>query len=377
MKQIYGRAYVRGSIEDDTLITIDGAVIAAVTQTRDVPRDAERTASLIVPGFIDLHIHGGDGADFMDADERANARILAFHARHGTTALMATTLSGSITDLQDAVAAMARSSDERGAEIAGIHLEGPYINRERAGAQNRGSIRPADIHEIASLIERAPHLKWMITFAPEIEGARALVERFRDRVVFSIGHTSADYAEAVAALDWGATHFTHLFNAMTGMHHREPGVVGAALVSRSATAELIADGIHVHPAVLNIAATTLPHRIALITDAIRACGLADGTYKLYDQDVDVKDGSARLRNGGTLAGSTLTMHDAVRNMIELAGLPIERVIPLATDIPARIAGVRDRKGTIDRGYDADLVLLDKKLDIERVVVRGEELNDER
>jgi N-acetylglucosamine-6-phosphate deacetylase len=370
MKHIYGRAYVRGSIEDDTLITIDGGAIAAVTQTRDVPRDAERTASLIVPGFIDLHIHGGDGADFMDGDERANARILAFHGRHGTTALMATTLSGSVTDLQNAVAAMARSSDERGAEIVGIHLEGPYINRERAGAQDLGSIRPADIHEIASLLERAPHLKWMITFAPEIEGARALVERFRDRVVFSIGHTSADYAEAVAALDWGATHFTHLFNAMTGMHHREPGVVGAALVSRSATAELIADGIHVHPAVLNIAATTLPHRIALITDAIRACGLADGTYKLYDQDVEVKDGSARLRNGGALAGSTLTMHDAVRNMIELAGLPIERVIPLATDVPARIAGVRDRKGSIDHGYDADLVLLDKKLDIERVIVRG-------
>ena len=370
MKQIYGRAYVRGSIEDDTLITIDGGAIAAVTQTRDVPRDAERTASLIVPGFIDLHIHGGDGADFMDADERANARILAFHARHGTTALMATTLSGSVTDLQNAVAAMARSSDERGAEIAGIHLEGPYINRERAGAQDRSSIRPADTHEVASLLERAPHLQWMITFAPEVEGARALVERFRDRIVFSIGHTSADYAEAVAALDWGATHFTHLFNAMTGMHHREPGVVGAALVSRSATAELIADGVHVHPAVLNIAATTLPHRIALITDAIRACGLADGSYKLYDQDVEVKDGSARLRNGGALAGSTLTMHDAVRNMIELAGLPIERVIPLATDVPARIAGVRDRKGTIDRGYDADLVLLDKKLDIEKVIVRG-------
>src|SRR5438477_3958079 len=370
MKEIYGRAFVRGAIEDDVLITIDGGTIESVQQTRDVPRDAERTSSLIVPGFVDLHIHGGDGADFMDAEERSNARILTFHARNGTTSMMATTLSGSVADLQNAVAAMARSSDERGAEIAGIHLEGPYINRERAGAQDRGSIRPADIHEIASLIERAPHLKWMITFAPEIEGARALVERFRDRVVFSIGHTSADYAEAVAALDWGATHFTHLFNAMTGMHHREPGVVGAALVSRSATAELIADGIHVHPAVLNIAATTLPHRIALITDAIRACGLADGTYKLYDQDVDVKDGSARLRNGGALAGSTLTMHDAVRNMIELAGLPIERVIPLATDIPARIAGVRDRKGTIDCGYDADLVLLDKKMDIERVVVRG-------
>jgi len=373
MKQIYGRAFVRGSIEDDVLLTIDRGAIAAVEQTRAVPRDAERTASLIVPGFVDLHIHGGDGADFMDGDERANARILSFHAKHGTTAMMATTLTGSVAALQSATGAIARSADDRGAEIIGIHLEGPYINRDRAGAQDQASIRPADIHEIDSLLKRAPRLKWMITFAPEIEGAHALIERFRDRVIFSIGHTSADYAEAVGALDWGATHFTHLFNAMTGMHHREPGVVGAALVSRNATAELIADGTHVHPAVLNIAATTMPHRIALVTDAIRACGLADGTYKLGGYDVEVKEGSARLANGGALAGSTLTMHDAVRNMIELAGLPIERVIPMATETPARIAGVRGRKGTIDRGYDADLVLLDKKLDIERVIVRGQDI----
>jgi len=373
MKHLYGRAFVRGSIQDDALITIDDGAIVSVEQTRDVPRDAERTAALIVPGFIDIHIHGGDGADFMDADERANARILTFHARHGTTAMMATTLSGSVADLENAVAALARSSDERGAEIVGIHLEGPYINRDRAGAQDVASIRPADIHEIDSLLQRAPHLQWMITFAPEVEGARALVERFRDRVVFSIGHTSADYAETVAALEWGATHFTHLFNAMTGMHHREPGVVGAALVSRQATAELIADGTHVHPAILNIAATTIPHRIALITDAIRACGLADGTYTLYGAEVEVKEGEARLKNGGALAGSTLTMHEAVRNMIELAGLPIERVIPMATEVPARIAGVRDRKGMIDRGYDADLVLLDKKLEIERVIVRGKDV----
>ena len=310
----------------------------------------------------------------MDADERANARILVFHARNGTTSMMATTLSGSVADLQNAVAAIARSSDEHGAEIVGIHLEGPYINRDRAGAQDRASIRPADIHEVSSLLDRAPHLRWMMTFAPEIDGARKLVEYFRDRIIFSIGHTSADYAEAVAALDWGAKHFTHLFNAMTGMHHREPGVVGAALVARNATAELIADGVHVHPAVLNIVATTMPHRVALITDAIRACGLADGTYKLYGYDVEVKDGSARLAGGGNLAGSTLTMHGAVRNMIELAGLPIERVIPLATEVPARIAGVRDRKGIIDRGYDADLVMLGKKLDLERVIVRGADVD---
>lgn len=376
MRRLYGRAFVRGSIQDDTLITIDRSAIANVEQTRDVPRDAEHTSALIVPGFIDLHIHGGDGADFMDANEHENARILAFHARHGTTAMMATTLSGSVADLQKSVTAIARTSCDDGAEIVGIHLEGPYINRNRAGAQDATSIRPADIHEIDALLRRAPKMTWIITFAPEVEGARALVERFRDRVVFSIGHTSADYAEAVAALEWGATHFTHLFNAMTGMHHREPGVVGAALVARNATAELIADGAHVHPAILNIAATTMPHRIALITDAIRACGLADGTYKLYDYDIVVKNGEARLANGGALAGSTLTMHDAVRNMIELAGLPIERVIPMATEVPARIARVRDRKGTIDRGYDADLVLLGKKLEIERVIVRGKVLSDE-
>ena len=155
MKHIYGRAFMRGAIEDDVLITILDGAIVAVEQTRDVPRDAERTSSLVVPGFVDLHIHGGDGADFMDGDERANARILAFHARNGTTALMATTLTGSVAALQSGVGAIARSSDEKGAEIIGIHLEGPYINRDRAGAQDVGSIRPADILEIESLLNRA------------------------------------------------------------------------------------------------------------------------------------------------------------------------------------------------------------------------------
>ncbi|HKO58277.1 MAG TPA: amidohydrolase family protein, partial [Thermoanaerobaculia bacterium] len=195
---------------------------------------------------------------------------------------------------------------------------------------------------------------------------------FRGRITFSIGHTAADYGDAVAALEWGASHFTHLFNAMSGLHHREPGVVGAALVSADATAELIADGIHVHPAVLRIAARAMPHRVALVTDAMRACGLPDGQYKLYGYDVTVADGAARLANG-TLAGSVLTMSGAVRNMVELAGMPIESVIPLATEVPARILGVADRKGKLESGYDADVVLLNEKLGIDRVFARGEEL----
>jgi N-acetylglucosamine-6-phosphate deacetylase len=180
------------------------------------------------------------------------------------------------------------------------------------------------------------------------------------------------FADAVAALEWGASHFTHLFNAMTGMHHREPGVVGAALESVNATAELIADGVHVHPAVLRIACTAMPNRIALVTDAIRATGMAEGKYKLYDYEVTVADGTARLANG-TLAGSVLTMAAAVQNMVELAGIPIEKVIPMATEIPARILGVADRKGKLENGYDADVVILTEKFEMERVFAGGEEV----
>src|SRR5438128_1440190 len=287
-QRLWGRAFVGGSIRDRTLITIESGQIEEIREFAQAPSDASVIHDLIVPGFIDLHVHGGDGADFMDGAEEAVARVSSFHARNGTTALAATTLSASRADVRQAVTTIARvsRSSRQAAEVCAIHLEGPYISAKRAGAQSIESVRPADIQEIGNLLNEAPHLSWMITVAPEIEGVRALIEHFRSRMIFSIGHTAADYGEAVVALDWGATHFTHLFNAMTGMHHREPGVVGAALVSRDATAELIADGTHVHPAVLNIAATTMPHRIALVTDAIRACGLADGVYKLYGHDVE-------------------------------------------------------------------------------------------
>lgn len=376
MPLIHGRAFVDGALRDDILITVDDQVIVDVAQSAHAPAGAERVDGIIVPGFVDVHVHGGDGADFMDAHEDAIARILAFHGSRGTTAVAATTLSASRSDLHAAVEAIANVSADRpaGAEIVGIHLEGPFINVTRAGAQDRASIRPADIHEVAALIAQAPRLRWIITVAPELEGARALIEHFRDRVLFSIGHTAADHATAVAAMEWGAMHFTHLYNAMSGLHHREPGVVGAALTSVDSTAELIADGIHVHPVALRVAVSAMPHRIALVTDAMRACGLADGTYKLYEYEVTVADGAARLGDG-TLAGSVLTMDAAVKNMIELAGLPVETVIPLATEAPARIANVADRKGRIERRYDADLVVLNDRFEVERVWARGHELGN--
>ncbi|HEY3054918.1 MAG TPA: N-acetylglucosamine-6-phosphate deacetylase [Thermoanaerobaculia bacterium] len=373
-RRIHGRAFVDGAIKDDILVALRGPTIVDVMQIAVPPAATDRVRGLIVPGFIDIHVHGGDGADFTDGDPDANERILDFHAKHGTTAMAATTLSASRADLQKAVKAIAETAINAatGAEICGIHLEGPYINPRNAGAQNTASIRPSDIQEMTTLMSEAPRLRFMMTIAPEIDGARALIEHFRGRVLFAIGHTGGMFADAVAALEWGASHFTHLFNAMTGMHHREPGVVGAALESVNATAELIADGVHVHPAVLRIACTAMPNRIALVTDAIRATGMAEGKYKLYDYEVTVADGTARLANG-TLAGSVLTMAAAVQNMVELAGIPIEKVIPMATEIPARILGVADRKGKLENGYDADVVILTEKFEMERVFAGGEEV----
>ena len=374
MTSLFGRAFVDGALCDDILITLDEGIIVDVAQTHEPPAEAQRTRGLILPGFVDVHVHGGNGADFMDADDEAVSRVLAFHASHGTTALAATTLSASPSDMTDAVAAIARVAAVRptGAEIVGVHLEGPFINSARAGAQDRASIRGADIHELAALIAQAPRLGWLMTVAPEIFGVRELIEHFRGRVVFSIGHTEADHAAAAEAMAWGVSHVTHLFNAMTPLHHRNPGVVGAALTTPDVTAELIADGVHVHPAAMRIAVACMPNRIVLVTDAMRACGLPDGAYKLYEYDVTVRDGAARLSDG-SLAGSVLTMADAVKNMVELAGLPIETVVPLATEVPARVAGVATRKGKLQNRFDADLVILNEKLEVEQVLVRGEEL----
>jgi N-acetylglucosamine-6-phosphate deacetylase len=371
---IFGRAFIAGELRDGMLITIDDQQITDVRDSIHAPAGSDVAEGIIVPGFIDVHVHGGAGADFMDATAEAIGRATRFHATEGTTSLAATTLSASRQHLHEAVTALARASrlGSVGAEICGIHLEGPYINVARAGAQDVASIRPADIHELAALLAESPHLRWMMTVAPEIDGARALIEHFRDRILFSIGHTAADYAGCVAALTWGASHFTHLFNAMPGLDHRRPGAVGAALTSVHATAELIADGVHVHPAVLRLAVLTMPHRIALITDAVRACGMPDGKYRLYEHQVTVADGAARLADG-TLAGSVLTMRRAVQNMVELAGLPLELVLPLATEVPARILGIADRKGKLASGYDADLVVLTERFEVSATYLRGERL----
>jgi len=369
-----GRAFIDGAIHDDAVITMEGESIAEATKVAAAGAEAERITGLMLPGLIDLHVHGGAGSDFMDSDGDANDTVRRFHLRHGTTSLAATTLSSDQSDLHRAVRAIAQSAGRRidGSQIAGIHLEGPYINPDRAGAQSKAAIRPASATELGELIDEAPRLRFMMTVAPEAAGVIQLLDRFRDRVVFSMGHTDCSYSQAVEAIDHGARHLTHMWNAMRSLHHREPGPIGAASARNDVSAELIADGIHVHPAVLRMFAQLMPDRIVLVTDAMRAAGLPDGIYRLHEHDVIVSEGAARLADG-TLAGSVLTMIDAVRNMVELAGIPLEAVIPLASEVPARVLGL-ERKGRLRSGYAADVLVISPRFEIERIFLQGAEVD---
>lgn len=366
-RSIEGRAFVDGALKPCRIV-VDDAYIVSVETAPESSSD-----SIIVPGFIDLHVHGAAGFDFMDATPEALEAITRFHARNGTAALAATTLSGDSESIEKAIQAVRRfRPPENCAEIAGLHLEGPYVNARRAGAQDKSSIRAPELNEVERWVDVAGSLPITMTIAPEIEGADKLLRKYNERICFSIGHTEATFADAVIAIEHGARRFTHLFNAMPSLHHREPGPIAAAAVEPDVIVELIADGVHVHPAVLRIAADLFRSRATLVTDAMRAAGMPDGTYKLYAYDVTVRDGEARL-DDGTLAGSVLTMAAAVRNMVELSGVPLELVVPMATEIPARALGLQQRKGKLREGFDADIVVLTSKMEIDRILLRGTEV----
>ena len=371
-----GKAFIDGRFRDDAVIRIEGGSIAEVEIDAGGARRSGREDECIVPGFIDMHVHGADGGDFMDGTVEAVERVAAFHARHGTTTLAATTLSGSRGDITNAIRAIAEAApalSPHAAEIVAIHLEGPYLNGAKAGAQDPSSLRAGSMHELEEWMLAAPGLRWIMTVAPEVDGVKGLITRFHDKVLFSIGHTMADFAGAIEAVGNGARHFTHLFNAMPPLHHRHPGAAAAALISDDVTAEVVADGIHLHPVLLGLCHRLMPRRLVLVTDAIRACGMPDGNYRLHHHDVEVEGGVARLADG-TIAGSTLTMARAVQNMVELAGIPLEEVIPMATEVPARALGIEKTKGKIEIGYDADLVVLSSRLEPSKVLIRGHEIS---
>lgn len=377
-----GRLLTPGGVVPDGVVVIEDERIVFAGAAADWRSDASPAVEVdagggwICPGFIDVHVHGGGGADTMDADLDALRVIALEHARHGTTSFLPTTVTAPHEQLLR-VAAVVREAVGAwmgGAQVLGLHLEGPYVSPKRAGAQNPAHMRAPSQEELQELYKTAQGTWRLVTMAPELPGALEAIRWLTERgVVVSLGHTDATYEQASAGIAAGARHATHLFNAMRGLHHREPGVVGAALTHDAVTVELIADGDHVHPAALRLAAAVKgPERVCLVTDCIRAGGMSDGAVKLGDLDVVVKDGKARLaRDPDTIAGSLLTMAGAVRYMVQNVGVPLPDAVAMASATPARAVGVADRKGSLASGMDGDVVVLDDDLNVQATVVSGQ------
>ncbi|OBH18764.1 N-acetylglucosamine-6-phosphate deacetylase [Mycobacterium sp. E3247] len=347
------------------LETGDGRILACGAGTPPGPADAEFPGGTVVPGFVDMHVHGGGGDSYTDRDGIAGAAD--FHLRHGTTTTLGSLVTASPAELLSGVRALADAS--RRGTVAGIHLEGPWLSRARCGAHDPALLRDPDPAEIDAVLDAGGGAIRMVTLAPELPGADEAIRRFLDAgVVVAVGHTDATYEQAEHAIALGATVGTHLFNAMPPLHHREPGPALALLRHPGVTVELIADGVHVHPAVVRaVIEAAGPGRVALITDATAAAGCGDGTCRLGAVTVDVVSGVARVRGASTIAGSTATMDQIFRAVNAAAGPAIAAQTTSAT--PARALGI-ERVGSLCAGYAADLVVLDGDLRVAAVMVAG-------
>lgn len=362
---LHGRMLTPSGWLDGALALGDDGRIAAVDGRLAGGRQAER---YLLPGFIDLHVHGGAGADVMEGGDAADT-VARLHARHGTTSLLATTMTAPRAEIERVLADVAPSCERRargGARVLGVHLEGPYINPGKLGAQPPDACA-AHWDELLHYAELAP-LR-LVTLAPELTGHLDIIKRLAARGVrVQLGHSLASYEDGVAALDAGASGFTHLYNAMSGLHHREPGLVGAAL-AHAEYAELIPDLLHVHPGAIRAALRAIP-RLFCVTDSTAAAGMPDGEYKLGSQTVNKCLGGVRLADG-TLAGSTLTMDQALRNLVAL-GLPLSDASHRLSLYPADYLGLADR-GRLQQGAWADVLVLDAALNLIEVYVEGERL----
>jgi N-acetylglucosamine-6-phosphate deacetylase len=348
----------------DGWVVIDGEKVLDVGSGPPPERPTWSVPGLVAPGFVDVHVHGGGGASFDGAAPEAVAKVVDTHLAEGTTAVVASLVTDSIDALAASCASLAAQADA--GLIAGIHLEGPWLNPRRAGAHEPSLLVPPTLEAVDRLVEAARgHLR-MVTLAPELPGALVVIpELVAAGVVVALGHTDATYDETRAALEAGATAATHLFNAMPPLHHREPGPV-AALLESSAYLELVADGVHVHPSVLGLAWRT--DRSVLVTDAMAATGAGDGDYRLGALSVDVRGGVARLPSGA-VAGSTSTLADSLRFATSRAGVPLPEALAAVTATPAAMLGLAG-VGRLEPGAWADLVELSDDLQVDRVMRRG-------
>lgn len=324
----------------------------------------------LVPGFVDLHCHGGGGASYSSADPEQLRRSLATHREHGTTTSLASLVSAPVAELEEQIAALAELVDE--GALAGIHLEGPFLSSARCGAHDTSVLRSPDSATVERLLSAGRGAVSMVTLAPELANSLDAIRQLDERgVIAAVGHTDGTWEQARAAIDAGATVATHLFNGMRPLHHREPGAVAALLEDERVAVELICDLVHLHPAVAALAAQRAgPDRTVLVTDAISATAAADGEYRLGDLAVTVREGVPRLADG-SLAGSTLTMDDAFRNLVRGCGLDVERAVAATSTEPARLLGLADRVGAVREGLAADLVVLDEQLRLRGVLKHGQ------
>ena len=335
------------------------------------PRSADAHHPLLVPGFVDIHVHGGAGAAFPSGDVEQALRAVAFHRAHGTTTTLASLVAGPPAELRKATAALGDLVAD--GEIAGVHLEGPWLGAGRCGAHDPAQLRDPDPAELDALLGTG--VVAMVTLAPERQDALDAIQRVVDAgAVAAVGHTDADYALTRAAIAAGARHGTHLFNAMAPLHHREPGPAVALLDDDRVTVELVTDGLHVHPALWEHAVRAAgAHRVAAVTDAMAAAGMPDGAYQLGHLDVEVVDRVARLACGGAIAGSTATADALFRNIVEQAAVPraeaLRRAVAMTATTPAKALGLTD-VGELTVGRRADAVGLDAELRVVGVYRAG-------
>ncbi len=357
---------VQGDIEIE-----DGKILRV---GKDLPRKEEDLAVdcagsyTVVPGFVDVHIHGCAGADTCDATREALEAMAAFLLAHGVTSFCPTTMTTSRETIQAALLAAKDMMDhpmEGGARVVGVNMEGPFIAKERKGAQKEEDILPPDFPLFQRFYEESGGIVRLVDVAPEQPGGLDFVEKASQLCTVSIAHTTADYDQAKAAFDKGVTHATHLFNAMSGLHHRKPGVVGAVFDDSRVRGELICDGFHIHPAVLRAAFRLLGDRALIVSDSMRANGMPEGdAFDLGGQMVTVHQGKALLPDG-TIAGSVTNLHQEIKNLVSF-GVPFEQAVKAATLLPARAIGLDGEIGSIAPGKRADLVVLDENLDIAAV-----------
>jgi N-acetylglucosamine-6-phosphate deacetylase len=369
-----------GVLVNGSLRVKDGIII----EISDTPYDntleistLDAKGNWLMPGFIDVHVHGGAGHDFMDANEEGLTAITKFHAAHGTTSMLATTLTSSRDDLTAIIDRVSRfmSKPMPFAQIIGVHLEGPFINVKWKGAQNPTYIVPPQPEWLEDWVNRFPGIIKLQTLAPETEGALDYIEKLAFHgIVPSCGHTDATYEEIIAAVGRGLRHAVHTYNAMKPLHHREPGTVGAVLTDDRITAEVIADGHHVHPAGIKLLISAKgTHNVILVTDAMAAAGMPDGDYELGGLPVSMSCGVARLKETGSLAGSTLDMISAVRYLVREIGVSLEEASRMASANPARQLGIDSITGTLEVGKAADFLLVNSSLEILATWIGGRNL----